>query len=373
VYHLDGRKRRYRIGDAETITPRQARDVATIQAGEIAKGSDPGAERKQNREKQKAAKLQTLGGFLKHHYCPFLLSERKSGKTTERRLNACFGWLENKPMAEINPFLLQAWRKRQLEGGKSPVTVNRDLADLKALLSKAVELGLLAVHPLARLKPAKTEDNSRIRHLSPEEEKRLFAALAKREAESRAARTRFNKWRQERKQEPRPEIPDKEFSDHLKPMVLLALHTGLRRGELFSAEWRDIDFLNNRLTVRAAAAKGAKPRHIPLNATARDTLKQWQKQTVDAGLIFPGAKGGRLDNIASSWRNLVAAAKLRDFTFHDLRHTFATNTLARGADIVTVSKLLGHASLKMTLRYAHVTDEALTAAVERLAANGKPL
>jgi integrase len=276
-------------------------------------------------------------------------------------------------MAEINPFLLQAWRKRQLEGGKSPVTVNRDLADLKALLSKAVELGLLAVHPLARLKPAKTEDNSRIRHLSPEEEKRLFAALAKREAESRAARTRFNKWRQERKQEPRPEIPDKEFSDHLKPMVLLALHTGLRRGELFSAEWRDIDFLNNRLTVRAAAAKGAKPRHIPLNATARDTLKQWQKQTVDAGLIFPGAKGGRLDNIASSWRNLVAAAKLRDFTFHDLRHTFATNTLARGADIVTVSKLLGHASLKMTLRYAHVTDEALTAAVERLAANGKPL
>jgi integrase len=370
VYHLDGRKRRYRIGDAKTITPRQARDVATIQAGEIAKGADPGAERKQKRTEQQAAKFQTVGGFLLHHYGPFLLSERKSGKLTERRLKACFDWLENKPMHEITPFLLQSWRKRQLDGGKSPITVNRDLADLKAMLAKAVELGLLAVHPLARLKPAKAEDNSRIRHLSPDEEKRLFTALDNREAESRAARIRFNKWRRERKQEPLPETPEGAFTDHLKPLVLLALHTGLRRGELFSAEWRDIDFLSNRLIVRAAAAKGAKPRHIPLNGIARDTLKQWQKQTRDMGLIFPGAKGGRLDNIASSWRKLMTDAELQDFTFHDLRHTFATKTLAAGADIVTVSKLLGHASLKMTMRYVHITDGTMTAAVERLTAQG---
>jgi len=92
-------------------------------------------------------------------------------------------------------FLLQSWRKKQLEAGKSAVTVNRDLSDLKAMLSKAVELGFLSAHPLARLKPAKTEDNSRVRFLASGEELQLMNALDQRETEAREARLRFNEWR----------------------------------------------------------------------------------------------------------------------------------------------------------------------------------
>jgi integrase len=179
-----------------------------------------------------------------------------------------------------------------------------------------------------------------------------------------------------RHREPLPLIPDGAYVDHLMPMVLLALHTGLRRGELFSLEWRDIDFLHNLLTVRAAAAKGAKTRHVPLNAAARDVLQRWQKQQKKAtgqkelaGFVFPGKAGNRLDNISSSWEKLVTDAKLDDFTFHDLRHTFATRALQKGADIVTLSRLMGHSSLKMTLRYAHTSDAELRAAVDRLHTN----
>jgi integrase len=240
------------------------------------------------------------------------------------------------------------------------------------MLSKAVEWGFLATNPLANLKRAKTDDNSRVRYLSPDEHKRLFTALDRREAKGRAARQRFNAWRLQRHLDPFPEIAEDEYTDHLKPLVLLALNTGLRRGELFSLEWSDIDFVHRKLTVRAAAAKGAKARHIPLNATSHDVLKRWHKQTSEQettkkkGLVFPNAEGNRLDNISTSWRKLITDAKVEDFTFHDLRHHFATMALKAGADIVTLSKLLGHSDLKMTLRYSHVTDDALVAAVRNI-------
>lgn len=391
VLRVNGRNVRYRIGNAGLfklndngrwtlkagIHPDTARGILTKRKGEAADGQDPQAERKRKRAEAKAAKFQTVGGFYKNQYASFLQTERKSGKLIERRIKSCFEWLFDKPMSEVTPFLLQSWRKQQLESGKSAITVNRDAADLKAMLSKAVEWGFLATHPLSRLKPAKAEDNSRVRFLTPDEENRLLNALDQREADARAARERFNEWRKKRHLDLLPLIPDGHYTDHLKPLVLLALNTGLRRGELFSLEWRDIDFLHNRLTVRAAAAKGAKPRHVPLNTSARDLLKQWKKQQknddegkVLTGLVFPGDEGKRLDNIASSWRNLTTKANLADFTFHDLRHTFATRALQGGADIVTLSKLLGHSSLKMTLRYSHVTDEALVAAVEGLSTNG---
>jgi integrase len=319
----------------------------------------------------KAAKGKTLGGFFKLHYRPWLDTERKSGKATAARLENCFEWLFDKPMSELTPFLIQGWRKKRLEDGRSPHTVNRDLTALKAMLSTAVEWGFIENHPLAKLKRAKAGDNARVRYLLPDEEIRLFDAIAKRETEGREKRARFNAWRLQRHLDPLPEIPEDQFIDHLQPLIILALNTGLRRGELFSLEWSDIDLLHNRITVKAAATKAGKKRHIPLNATAHDILKRWQKQTSDKELVFPGRpqKDGiskQLDNISTAWRKLITDAKIDGFKFHDLRHDFATKALKAGADIVTLSKLLGHSDLKMTLRYSHVTDEALTAAVAGL-------
>jgi len=383
IFRVDGKKSRYRIGRAgqftkknngtysfkSTIHPDIARSILKEKAGEAAKGNDPQEERKRIRNEKKIAKSKTVGGFFKLHYNPWVEAERKSGKATAKRLESCFGWLFDKPMTEITPFLLQGWQKKRLKAGKSPHTVNRDMVALKAMLSKAVEWNFLEKNPLSNMRRAKAADNSRVRYLSLDEENRLFNALEKRENDGRKARSRYNGWRLQRHLEPLPEITENEFIDHLQPIVLLALNTGLRRGEIFNLEWSDIDFLHDRLTVKAASAKGAKTRHIPLNATVRTILKRWQKQTSDTGLVFPSKKGKRLDNISSAWHKLVVDAEIEDLTFHDLRHDFATKILKAGADIVTVSKLLGHSDLKMTLRYSHVTDESLTTAVERLSVN----
>jgi integrase len=383
-YKADGRNRRVKIGSAgkflnksgkwsftPAVHPEVARTMAQKRSGEVASGTDPQAEKKRKKAEGKAAKAKTFNTFLDDHYAPFLTTERKSGKATEKRIRSLFcDWLGDKPMDAITPFLVMNWRKKQLEGGKSPATVNRDLTALKAMLSKAVEMGVIAEHPLMKLKPAKVTDDNRVRYLSPDEEARLFKALEDREENARAARRRFNEWRIERHLDPMPEISEEEFSDHLKPLVLLALNTGMRRGELFSLQWGDVDFLHGRLTVRASATKGNKTRYIPLNQAARAVLQQWQKQTGGTGLVFPGKKGKKMDNITTSWENLMASAEIEDFRFHDCRHHFATMTLKSGADIVTVSKLLGHASLNMTMRYSHVSDDILAAAVDRLAIGG---
>ena len=383
VFRIDGKNSRYRIGKAGLFTkknngtysfksvihPDVARSVLKEKAGEAAGGKNPQEERKRIRSEKKAAKSKTVGGFFKLHYKPWLEVERKSGKATAKRIESCFKWLFDKPMMEITPFLIQGWQRKRLKAGRSPHTVNRDMVALKAMLSKAVEWSFLDKSPLLNMKRAKAADNSRVRYLSHDEEKRLFTALEKRESNGREARSRFNEWRRQRHLEPLLEKTDGDFIDHLQPIVLLALNTGLRRGEIFNLEWSDIDFLHNRLTVRAASAKGAKTRHLPLNSTALTVLKRWHRQNRDTGLVFPGKKGARLDNISRAWRKLVAKAEIEDLTFHDLRHDFATKTLKAGADIVTVSKLLGHSDLKMTLRYSHVTDEALTTAVERLSVN----
>ena len=161
--------------------------------------------------------------------------------------------------------------------------------------------------------------------------------------------------------------PDDGFTDYLTPMVLVALNTGMRRGELFGLQWEHVNLAGKLLTITAGNAKSRKARHLPLNTEALDVLTRWQRQGEGGGLVFPSAGGGRMDNINTSWGGIVADAKLADFRFHDLRHTFASKLVMAGVDLNTVRELLGHADIAMTLRSAHLAPDKLAEAVARLA------
>lgn len=315
----------------------------------------------------KPAAAPTLRSFLETRYRAWVTSEHgDSAGETLRRLDELFlpifGALA---LDAIRPAAVMTWRTDRLKAGVKAQTVDRDLNPLRGLLTKAVEWDILDAHPLAKLRLKPTESPQVVRYLRADEEQRLLAALAARDVEAAAARDRFNHWRQARK---KPALPALDgYSDHLTPLVIVALHTGLRRGELFSLQWRDLDLAAAVLTVQARHAKSKRGRRIPLNASAVAALRAWQPPKAKrTAYVFPGPHGKRLTNVQTSWETVLEAAHVVDFRFHDLRHTFASKLVQRGVPLLVVSQLLGHSLLTTTMRYAHLAPNQGREAVAML-------
>lgn len=360
-----GRRARYRIGKHGTLSAAQARDEALILSARVIAGEDVQATKKQERATAQKSKSQTLSGFLEHQYGPWVLTQRKTGEATLARIRSNFGYLYERPLHEINAWVIEKWRSESLKAGKAKTTVNRDLAALKACLAKALEWELISAHPLAKVRPIRTDRLARVRYLAGEEEQRLRQALIHREDKMRERRQSANAWRVLRHQ---PVLPDlsEGYADHLQPMVLLAINTGLRRGELFELAWTDIDPEGKNLTVRGQTAKSGQTRHIPLNEEARKTIEQCHIKRSESAWVFPGKEGNPLTTIHTAWRSILKASAISDFRWHDLRHHFASRLVMAGVDINTIRELLGHSDLEMTLRYAHLSPDHKAEAVGRL-------
>ena len=307
--------------------------------------------------KAKSAKPDTFGEFMAQQYAPHVEATNKAGKATVALVKKHFGYLYDQPLTSITRAEFDKFKARRLTAGLHPSTVNRDLDRIKAVLSKAAEWGVMDANPLLGMKRIKRDIEERVRFLSTKEEKLLRSALEVREDRFKQRRLSGIEWRKERGREPLD--PISKFADHLMPMTLIALNTGMRRGEITQLTWSDIDLVKKILTVRAGYAKSGKTRHIPLNSEVLAVLKQWKQQQPD-GVLF------NLKSVTKSWNQLTHRATISDFRFHDLRHTFASKLVMAGIDLNTVRELLGHGDIKMTLRYAHLAPEHKAAAVEIL-------
>jgi integrase len=204
-------------------------------------------------------------------------------------------------------------------------TVNRDLAVIKHALNVAVEWGYIKDNPAAKVRLFKIEDKVR-RVLTESEEKKLLAAAA----------------------------------DHLKPILVVGINTGLRRGELLRLEWGHVDFDQNHLVVEHSKSK--RIRYVPMNAIVRTLLENMRGI---AGPVFrygPNAVG----DFKTAFRGAVRRAEIPHCSPHCMRHTFATRLVLAGVDLMTVKELLGHASVKTTERYAHPNPPHKQAAVDKL-------
>ncbi|MBN8224690.1 MAG: site-specific integrase [Xanthomonadales bacterium] len=376
VFYVEWKRgQRYLIGDYPITTLARARAVATEvladyldrQRHSRAGGPGPVPELvllKRGRDAaDKGNAVETLRDLISGDYGDWAEANRKSGKATRNRLLSAFASVLDTRLADVNPLQLERWRRDRLADGVSPATVNRDFAALRGALSKAVEWGHLGANPMRAVKASKEDKLTRVRYLSADEEKRLRDVLSARDARRRQERANRNAWCKSRGMEPLPAIPLHGYPDHLTPMILLALNTGLRRGELTSLMWFDINEAHKMLTVRSSNAKSGKARHVPLNKEAIRVLANMQ---MGRETPAPSEKLFDVHSIKTGWKAVAEAAKLKDFRFHDLRHHFASSLVMGGIDLNTVRELLGHSSPVMTLRYAHLAPDHLADAVSVL-------
>src|SRR5262249_11788771 len=149
-------------------------------------------------------------------------------------------------------------------------------------------------------------------------------------------RDNANAWRRARDYKLLPDLRSLPFADHLMPMVIVSLQTGMRQGEVFGLTWADVDLKAARITIHGHKAKSGTTRHIPLNSEAVTALRDWRSQIKGQGLVFPGKDGEQLNNVRKSWEGALKAAGIKSFRWHDLRHTFASKLVMAGVDLNTV-------------------------------------
>lgn len=361
-YRLDsGQRRRMKLGLHGVLKPPTARTLASKVLGEVASGNDPAGQRQTKR-----ADADTLGGFITNVYAPWVISHQKSGQSTVNMIESSFCDLLNKRLVDLSPFLFEKWRKGELDKGATPVAINRYIAAVRGALTKAVEWNHLDGNPLDGIKTLKIEQQTVDRYLDKGEQERLHNAISERNTRMRTERRQANTWRRERSIDLLPDLDALTFVDHLEPMILLSLNTGLRRGELFSLDWRNVDLGSRQLWVTSSSSKSGQVRYLPLNSQTFDVLQSWKRETSGQGLVFKSTNGGRFNNVNTSWRRLLKSGKIEGFRWHDMRHHFASRLVTRGVDLNTVRELMGHSDIKMTLRYAHLAPEHKMRAVEKL-------
>jgi integrase len=236
-------------------------------------------------------------------------------------------------LAQITPKLIVAYKGKRYADGVAPATINRELACMKKAFNLAIrEWEWCRENPVARVS-MEQERNRRDRWLSTGEEERLLQVA--------------RPW--------------------LKDIILFALNTGMRMGEIRELTWEGVDLF--RKTVTVFRSKNGELRTIPMNSLVLDVLKSKAKvRSVKSDYVFPSETYTLLDDshLRRAFRGAMRLGRIENFHFHDLRHTFATRLVQSGIDLYKVQCLLGHKSPIMTQRYAHHYPESLREGVDIL-------
>ena len=253
-----------------------------------------------------------------------------------KQLMEVFGNLQ---LRYFNTKLLEQYQTDRIGKGNKPATINRHIATLKHMFTKAFDWDMVTEDTLKRVHKARLleENNRRLRYLSKEECQNLI----------------------------------NNCNGNTKAIVITALNTGMRKGEILNLKWDNVDLRHGFILLDIT--KNGERREIPINETLRHTLQGITRRLDIPYVFYDNATGKPYGDVKRSFATACRRAGIKDFHFHDLRHTFASHLVMAGVDITTVSRLLGHNSLTMTLRYSHLAPSHMVKAVDVLdnAINGK--
>jgi integrase len=326
-YDFQSRGERY-AGCIGQVSKTVAKEVLARKRAEAAEG----------RYSAPAKKQSPLFEEMAEEYLKYYQANRRPRSVTrhESAFQALKPFFAGKRLEDISPFLIERYKRLRKEEGRSEATVNRELAFLKNLFTMAITWGKARENPVTRVRLFR-EDNGRTRCLTEEEEVRLLAACG----------------------------------PSLRPVVLTALHTGFRKSELLSLTWQDVDFQRRMITVQAAYAKNGETRSLPMTATVTKTLRAFPLAATSTASVFLTYRGLPYRNLRKVFVAACRRAGVTDMTFHDLRHTFASRLVMAGVDLPTVKELMGHKSIAMTMRYAHLSHSHKRSAVAVLDRSGE--
>ena len=253
--------------------------------------------------------------------------------TSSKSLLRYFG---GKSLTQITVWLVEKYKSERQKDitrfNRAPAkaTINRELALLKNMFTKAVEWNLATSNPVKKVKLF-IERPMQLRVLDNREFNKLYNSA----------------------------------SDFLKPVLIVAINTGMRLGEILRLKWQDVNFKDGFIAVWET--KNHESRNIPINKTLKDALGSLRENSSsEPEYLFCHPDGKPVKSIKKAFWGALRRAEINKCRFHDLRHTFATRLVMAGVDIVTVKELMGHKDIRMTMRYSHPTPEHKKQAVERL-------
>jgi integrase len=252
----------------------------------------------------------------------------KSAKSEGDRVRFWIREFGNRPIGQITRAELQDWQARKRQTCK-PATVNRMMCRIRHMFNRAVDWELLDQSPMKGIR-FMHENNARLRYLSLEECEHLIQGCV---------------------------------APHVRAIITVALHTGMRAGEIRNLQWDDLDFDTGFITIRDS--KNGESRHVPMDATVAELFRNWQ-HTDRSEFIFTNSAGGQLRFLQKGFGKALRRAGLSDLHFHDLRHTFASQWMMNGGDLYALKSILGHKSITMTQRYAHLSPAYKRAMVDRM-------
>ncbi len=266
----------------------------------------------------------TFEEFYKEHYLKWCYGRQESYNTKAYAINVLPDWFKKLKFDEIGTKDLELLQSHYIQKGLAKATINKYLTIVKHSFTKAYEWEMIPEQSLKKIRKVKPlrGENKRLRFLSQDEIQALLNSC-----------------------EP-----------HLYPIVFTALNTGMRKSEILNLKWQQIDLKHGFILLEKT--KNGERREIPMNEPLKQMFRElFTDRKLDTEYVFANPKTGRpyTKDLKRSFHTACRKAGIRDFKFHDLRHTFASQLVMNGVDLKTVQELLGHKDIKMTLRYSHLS------------------
>lgn len=328
-YYVKGQRKRKKIGPSKKLALQVLEDVHV----KIAKGEFLGVH-----EDKKVTFEEYAKEYLKYSKANKALTSYNRDVTSINSLTAVFG---KNYLFELGPFMIEKYKAQRLQDGVQPASINREIACFRHMYNKAVEWGYGKMNPVNGVKMLK-EPPGRIRYLETAEIDRLLKAV---------------------------DCLKRGCGQYLRPIVVLAINTGLRKSEILRLKWKNVDFKERKIII--TRSKNNEIRAVPINDTLFKELKRISRHP-ESDYVFCDKNDVPYGNIRKSFDGALKLAKIGDFHFHDLRHTFASHLVMKGSDLRTVQQLMGHKDIKMTMRYSHLSEAHLQEAVSKLDALWTP-